>query len=792
LDPTTGLLEFRPTVVNSVSTIVVRVKEWRRIKDTMQVISEISMDNQFIVIPNAYAGHTNSINRTPSIQTSYDEYHLCKGDTFKLNIATHDSDFDSTYLSWDHSISGAQLSTSYGNNYLANGVFAWVPSVGQVRSQAYLVTFEARDNICPLPAKSRKTIKLFVHDSLYATSLSLGQSIIDSTRADTILLSPSSTNLNNRPILWSSTGDGHFTHPNNINSAYIQGINDKRTCRYQLKLEVLKSTLYCYGNGGNWSDSIYVFKSYKPLSISGNKQLVYGNSQNLALAKLAPNGQDLWWTSNGDGQFTDSLSANPKYIPGPNDWTGCGWTIYLHFETEACALAYDSLNSWRKLTLKGHQAPISVLRGDTVFVKALLDSGSHSSVLWTSIGNGYFGDNTALQTYYIPGSQDLQSCGYGILLKEWPIYTCYTYIDSFFVPIQQPILSAGSNLQLQYSDTAQLNALPLASQIHQYGYWTTAGDGLFIDSNDAKTRYIPGTNDWANCGTTLYWNEIDQACGGRIDSIQILRVTSAVDAGVDQVQYYSNSIAFNLLGYSDTSNGFQAYWTTSGDGSFNDSFDLNAVYTPGTMDIDSCSPISLRLTGYPLGTCTVFDEMTVLVDDSSSVRIAGVQIDSMTFDTIHLSISPVDSRGIIIWSSDGTGTFVNQGQSGADYVLSAQDHQRFAIDLMVSRQTPCNTTSDKLSIDPQSILQSIQPMFEGLLLYPNPASNIIRLEWEGSHASVSVQIMDVLGKTLMGENLLSTDDFVQFDISQLKAGTYMVSVKDEEGNSRVFRFVKNK
>jgi len=789
LNPHTGLVEFRPITLNQVSSIVVKVKEWRKLNGTMQVISETCMDNMFVVRSAAYAGHTSGINRGPSIQTTYEDYYLCTSDTFRLHIATHDSDFDSTYLSWDHGVSGSSFTTTNGTDLNASGDFIWKPSSSDVSIDPYILTFSVREKTCPIPATSIKLIRLFVRDSLQAANIDVGPDIIDSLGLDTINPATNISHLYNRPVLWTSSGDGHFIDSSKYNTPYVQGPNDKQGCSYQLKLEV-KNILYCFSNGGVWSDSLLVTKKYPVLNLLGSNEIIYGDSLKLSIKNNPDSTQDFWWTSTGDGHFDDSTALQPNYIPGSNDWEGCGWTSYLHYETDACATSYDSVFSQRRITLYGHQMVPPVFRGDSIYLEAFLDSGSRSSVHWTSFRDGTFGDSTAAQTYYVPGTKDLQNCSYVAFVEEWPRNTCFPYWDTVAIKIIQPVFEAGPTIQLYYSDTAQLNALPLASATYQFAFWTTAGDGSFIDSNDAETRYIPGTSDWANCGTTLYWHEIDQACGGRIDSIQIFRITTTVDAGSDQTQYFASGMNFTLQGVSDTANGQDAYWTTSGDGNFNDSFDLNAVYTPGTIDVASCSPITLRLTGYPIGTCTVFDEMTVLVDDSSTVRYVGIQIDSMTFDTIHLSISPVDTRGSLTWSSDGTGTFVNQTQGGADYVLSAQDHQRFSIGLMVTRQAPCGSTTDIISIDPQSILQGIQPVFKGLVLYPNPASKSIRLDWEGSHGAVTLQVMDVLGKSLISRDMSSNESSVEFDLSQLAQGSYLLYVVDKAGNRQIIRFSK--
>ncbi len=791
LNPATGMVEFRPVQLNSISTIVVKAKEWRKINDTMRVISEVRLDDQFIVVYNAFSGHASGINNTPSIQAPHETFYLCTGDTFRTTITSSDPDSDSTYLTWDTSIQGAIFTTYYGTDSFARGEFVWAPSPSHVRGMPYYVTFSVRDAICPMPATSVKTIAFYVLDSLNAPVIDLGMNIIDSSQKTSFQLNPNAGNINNRPVLWTTTGDGYFANPNAVNTTYTQGTADKSTCSYQLKLEVLNRN-YCYGSGGVWEDSILVIKWYDSLHIQGDTALFYGDTQTLRLKTTAPVGQDFWWTTNGDGHFDDSTSATPLYIPGQLDWTRCGgWEIYLHHEKEACAILTDTLSSYRARALSWVQQSQPVVRGDTVFLEAVMDANApaNSRVYWTSQGNGHFGDSTSPKTYYLSGTSDLQSCFYKFEVQDWPL-TCFSFYDTLAVTIQNPVFEAGSNLQLFFGDTAQLSALPLANSNYQFGYWSTAGDGHFMDSNAAITEYIPGTNDWANCGTTLYWNEIDQICGGRMDSLKILRVNTFVNAGGDQSLYFNPSLSYTMQGLSDTANGQLAYWSTSGDGSFNDSFDLNAIYTPGTGDLQNCEA-TLTLTAYPIGSCTVYDEMQIHIQDSA-VKILGALVDSMAFDTVYVGIYSMANRANLSWSTNGSGSFVSASTMGVAYVLSASDTNLTNLELIVQNDAPCLTSTDTLRVNPtlKKVLppNGLEEFEQTYSLYPNPSDGKLHLRTQEGDQIQSIRIYDIHGKEMVltphYEDLTYT-----WDVSGLSKGMYVLVVTDVQGVKQALRFI---
>lgn len=61
----------------------------------------------------------------------------------------------------------------------------------------------------------------------------------------------------------------------------------------------------------------------------------------------------------------------------------------------------------------------------------------------------------------------------------------------------------------------------------------------------------------------------------------------------------------------------------------------------------------------------------------------------------------------------------------------------------------------------------------GLSVFPNPANNVVRIQWEES-ASVTVTLYDAKGTLLQIVN--ASNGFVDFDISDLNAGLYFADV----------------
>lgn len=91
-----------------------------------------------------------------------------------------------------------------------------------------------------------------------------------------------------------------------------------------------------------------------------------------------------------------------------------------------------------------------------------------------------------------------------------------------------------------------------------------------------------------------------------------------VDAGLNQTICSSGTATLSgTIGGSATS----ATWTTSGNGTFNNNTALNAIYTPGSVDISTGSVILTLTTNDPTGPCpAVSDQITVTINRAATVN----------------------------------------------------------------------------------------------------------------------------------------------------------------------------
>ena len=158
LDPNTGDYIFTPTQSNQTSIRVLEVEQWRKINGSTYLASKVRRDVLTTTI-------SSSQNNSPKINGD-DEYNLCIGQPFTLDISATDLatnginiSSDSVLFTAESSLTGLTISnkskTTRPYNYLELSYTPTIQDTGK-----YFVRIKARDNHCPKYGESYKTIQL--------------------------------------------------------------------------------------------------------------------------------------------------------------------------------------------------------------------------------------------------------------------------------------------------------------------------------------------------------------------------------------------------------------------------------------------------------------------------------------------------------------------------------------------------------------------------------------------------------------------------------------------------------
>ncbi|KAB2914220.1 MAG: T9SS type B sorting domain-containing protein [Bacteroidetes bacterium] len=155
LDSSTGNLNFRPTLLNQVTVLVLQVTEWRKVNGVLRVVGITRRDMQMSII--------NCNNNTPPKITATQDT-TCPGQQVCINITTFDSTAtDSVFLDWNSGIPNAIFTKFPGSNPKQQaGQLCWTPKSADGRVDPHYFTVTANDNSCPMPGQAVKALSIYV------------------------------------------------------------------------------------------------------------------------------------------------------------------------------------------------------------------------------------------------------------------------------------------------------------------------------------------------------------------------------------------------------------------------------------------------------------------------------------------------------------------------------------------------------------------------------------------------------------------------------------------------------
>ena len=212
------------------------------------------------------------------------------------------------------------------------------------------------------------------------------------------------------------------------------------------------------------------------------------------------------------------------------------------------------------------------------------------------------------------------------------------------------------------------------------------GNAISFGSVNKGTYSIKAENQLTNCSLQM------------TGSIQI-SIPAIVNSGSD-VTICANQTVF--VNGSVSNNSGAGNWSTSGDGSFNNTSSLSALYTPGSSDINA-GFVYLLLTTNGTGSCAtaqVTDTLRVTINQLTSAN-AGGDIDICASGSYTISGASAINYNTVSWSSSGSGSILNGNSLTPTYTPSPTDISAGSVMLtmQVTGKSPCtNTASDPITL----------------------------------------------------------------------------------------------
>lgn len=208
---------------------------------------------------------------------------------------------------------------------------------------------------------------------------------------------------NYEAVEWTTSGDGAFDDANIINPVYTPGTAD-----LEAGMVTLSFTVDGTGICGTVSDEmVLTFEAEAEAFAGENSETCAGEPVTLNEATVA-NYSAIEWMTSGDGLFDDITLLNPVYTPGTND-AALG-TVTLTMEVTSNGVC-PMVSSEMGLTIhplagafagEDHQ-----INSDETYTIADATAENHTSVLWSTSGDGTFEDATLINPTYTPGTSDI-------------------------------------------------------------------------------------------------------------------------------------------------------------------------------------------------------------------------------------------------------------------------------------------------------------------------------------------------------------------------------------------------
>lgn len=291
-------------------------------------------------------------------------------------------------------------------------------------------------------------------------------------------------------LTWYSSGDGLFSNRYILNPWYTPGVNDKLNGVVTLTLKAAGSPICALDTA---SSAMNLTIQPLPVAVAGNDTSICEN-QLLQVVGIATNVSAVHWYTTGDGNFVDPALNITDYLPGNNDkQTGLVKLVFKAFGLARCNLEVST----DTLTLFINHIPVINAGLDTTLcenqILNLYGAAVHeTSSLWTTSGDGIFGNTGDLITTYTPGATDILMGYADLVLHATGSGACaaVNVTDTLRLTLHPlPSVFAGAD-----SISCPNCAIPLHGTSSTYSsvHWSSLIDGTFSNPDILRPQYIPG------------------------------------------------------------------------------------------------------------------------------------------------------------------------------------------------------------------------------------------------------------------------------------------------------------
>ena len=605
---------------------------------------------------------------------------------------------------------------------------------------------------------------------------------VDQTICEVDEVQLSATAVNYSSLIWTSPGDGTFNDASLANAVYTPGVGDLANGSVDLGLEV-SPVSPCTGLIND-----FVVVQFIPLpSIDAGANIAICENGSAELSGEADDFESILWMSNGDGGFDDPTSLDATYTPGTEDILTGGAQLSLIAQPLApCVdVIIDNLDlSITLLPTSNAGIDATVCENDLHQLSA--SATNFEEVIWSTSGNGVFGDPNALSTTYTPGSDDILAGQVTLILTALPEFPCSASVgdDLLLTLMDLPEMNAGDD-----GSVCEVQAFNLDATAQDYNtvIWSTSGDGLFADPNSLITTYTPGANDVivGNVELTISASPLFP-CVTNIEDFLVLTIVTLPEVSAGDDATVCEDDTYQLTG--QASNYLLIQWVTSGDGTFSNAIVLGPVYTPGPQDTQNGS-VELSLTAIPLTPCTELQESSLNLTLSSLPQANAGPDAIVPGGDVHQLDGAATNYSSLFWATSGDGVFSDTGILDPFYTPGEQDISLTEVVLTLSANpmSPCVLVAmDDMILEIDTTQQILQfSSRKALNVFPNPSAGLLKVGIPSTTAGApcSIKVFALTGEMLQEERFFNKgytqDLFISLDMSLYPDGIYLLQLSSD-------------
>lgn len=149
------------------------------------------------------------------------------------------------------------------------------------------------------------------------------------------------------------------------------------------------------------------------------------------------NSENVYWSTSGSGTFDDSTLIHATYTPSLGDYAN-GMVSLTLFADGSCGDDSDGMTLTFNDPATAYAGPDTAICANWTYTVTHATAGNSTGLLWISLGDGGFSNNTILNPVYTPGTGDIANGSVALVLQVTGFTSCPIATDTMILVLTPP------------------------------------------------------------------------------------------------------------------------------------------------------------------------------------------------------------------------------------------------------------------------------------------------------------------------------------------------------------------